>query len=662
MSTVLRKTRRVAGWEWIVRGLIAGLLLTVAACSKTNPPPENPPPNNVEVAANAGPEDLANPDIGLGAELKAATDATRQEIENLEAPAARDESIGAINQTKSRPPAPPLGFGPPGMRGRSGSTKDRLLLVGGGNSVSDLKRPRRAPEPGQGQAGEGKPVALIAQRGFVDTDGAEVHSAENYQPIFDNPFNLVKQDPLSTFSIGVDTASYSNVRRFLMENQLPPKDAVRIAELVNYFPYDYASPKNNEPVAFTLEVGPCPWQPKHHLLRIALKAKTIDKENMPPRNLVFLVDTSGSMQPENRLPLVQKSLRLLVEQLTGKDRVSIVTYAGTAGLLMAPTPGDQKDIILKAIDGLSAGGSTNGAGGIVAAYEQAKLSFIKEGVNRVILATDGDFNVGVSSDAELVRMIEEKRETGVYLTVLGYGMGNLKDSKLEQLAHHGNGHYAYIDTLDEAKKVFVDQGGSLATVAKDVKIQVEFNPAKVAAYRLIGYENRLLRAEDFRNDKKDAGDMGSGHTCTCLYEVVPNGEKVNTSEVEPLKYQTPSKLSDAAKSGEFMTVRMRYKHPDSEKDQEVASALQAKALGEELSKDFQFAAAVAAFGMVLRDSEFKGNANFANIVESAQAMVGEDPQGYRKEFVKLARLALTVEQARTNPAQKTPPGGAGQQQ
>ncbi len=419
--------------------------------------------------------------------------------------------------------------------------------------------------------------------------------------------------------------------------------------MLNYFNYDYAGPKNDEPVAFALEIAPCPWKPKHQLLRIGLKAKTIDKDKMPPRNLTFLIDTSGSMDAPNRLPLVKQSLRLLVEQLTDKDMVSIVTYAGNAGVAMTPTPGSKKDDILKVIESFNAEGSTNGAGGLTAAYEQAKTSFIKGGVNRVILTTDGDFNVGISSDAELVRFIEQQRESGIYLTVLGYGMGNLKDSKLEQLAHHGNGHYAYIDTLDEAKKVFVEQGGSLATVAKDVKLQVEFNPSKVAAYRLIGYENRILRNEDFRNDAKDAGDMGSGHQCTALYEIVPVGEKIDVPPVEPLKYQTAPTLTDKAKSGEFLTVRMRYKHPKTNKASEVEAALPAAALGKKVSNDFEFAACVASFGMLLRESEYRGAATYASTLETAEGLLRGKKDPYREEFVKLVRVALTIDQAKAKP-------------
>jgi Ca-activated chloride channel family protein len=468
-------------------------------------------------------------------------------------------------------------------------------------------------------------------------------SAEKYQRFEDNPFKFVKgEDALSTISTAVDTASYSNVRARINEGALPTKDAVRIADFVNYFPYDYAAPKNADPVAFSLEMAPCPWQPKHHLLRIGLKSKTIDKDQVPARNLVFLVDTSGSMQADNRLPLVIESLRLLVEQLTDRDRVSIVTYAGDAGLRLPPTPGDKKEVILEVIHGLSAGGSTNGEGGIKVAYEQAEKTFLKDGINRVILATDGDFNVGVSDTAELTRLIEEKRKTGVYLTVLGYGMGNLHDETLEQLAHHGNGHYAYIDSLDEARKVFVEQGGALVTVAKDVKLQVEFNPAKVAGYRLIGYENRILRHEDFRNDAKDAGDMGSGHTCTALYEIVPVGEKVNAGEVEALKYQTKPTLTDAAKTGEWLTVRMRYKHPETDKASEVSSVLPADKLAKEASESSRFASAVAAFGMILRDSEYRGTADYEKVLDWAKAAIGADKGGHRAEFVRIVEKAMCI--------------------
>jgi Ca-activated chloride channel homolog len=539
------------------------------------------------------------------------------------------------------------------IAGRSGATNDGLFRSSGGQlgfnqSGRSMVILGRSRQPGQkagvplqriapqAEAGENGVADGAARKKLADGETPD-QSAERYDHFQDNPFVAVKDEALSTFSAAVDTAAYANARARIKEGQKPVKDAVRVADFVNYFPYDYATPKNGDPVAFHVEMAPCPWAEKHHLLRIGLKAKTIDKDQMPARNLVFLVDTSGSMNAHNRLPLVQESLKLLVEtQLTAKDRVSIVSYAGAAGLRLPPTPGDKKETIVRAIMELSSGGSTNGEGGIRMAYDQAEQSFLKEGVNRVILATDGDFNVGMSDSAALTRLVEEKRKTGVYLTVLGFGMGNLQDATLEKLAHHGNGHYAYIDNIDEAKKVFVEQGAALVTVAKDVKLQVEFNPAKVAGYRLIGYENRILTAADFRNDAKDAGDMGSGHTCTALYEVVPAGETVDVADVEPLKYQTSRTLTDAGKAGEWLTVRMRYKHPDSNQAAEVSSALPAAGLAKELSADFRFAAAVAAFGMLLRDSEFRGTADYARVIEWSKPVVGKDPGGHRAEFVRLA--------------------------
>jgi Ca-activated chloride channel homolog len=620
--------------KWIGYGTIAGLMFVLTACGKKEQSPPNSneqkEPTRIEARTEAGER--------IGGEYSKLTSLDFDPIAPADprTPRSPQESSIARNRRPgdaidlSRSAFVPITQG----SALGGANVGRTKLRGEGNIFGQ--------QAGQGQPGNFGGIQLYEQES----------STENYQPIFDNPYMTVKNDPLSTFSSSVDTASYSNVRARLNSGQLPPKDAVRIADMLNYFNYDYSGPKGDEPVAFSLEIAPCPWQPKHNLLRIGLKAKTIDKDKMPPRNLTFLLDTSGSMDAPNRMPLVKQSLRLLVEQLTDKDMVSIVTYAGNAGVAMLPTPGSKKDDILKVIESFNAEGSTNGAGGLTAAYEQAKSSFIKGGVNRVILATDGDFNVGISSDAELVRFIEQQRDTGIYLTVLGYGMGNLKDSKLEQLAHHGNGHYAYIDALDEAKKVFVDQGGSLATVAKDVKLQVEFNPTKVSAYRLIGYENRILRNEDFRNDAKDAGDMGSGHTCTALYEIVPVGEKVTVPPVESLKYQTVPTLTDKAKTGEFLTVRMRYKHPETNKASEVEAALAAEALGKKVSNDFEFAACVASFGMLLRDSEYRGVATYASTLETAEGLLRDKKDSLREEFARMVRVALTVEQAKEKPPVK----------
>ncbi|WP_020471078.1 vWA domain-containing protein [Zavarzinella formosa] len=460
-------------------------------------------------------------------------------------------------------------------------------------------------------------------------------NTENFHHFVDNDYVSVVREPRSTFSASVDTAAYGLVRAKINSGQLPPKDAVRVADLLNYFDYDYPRPAGDEPVAARLELAPCPWNAQHHLLRIALAAKKYDANNMPARNLVFLIDTSGSMEGEARLPLVKKSLSLLADKLTARDRVSIVTYAGEASLRLPSVSGDQTGRIKAAIESLHAGGSTNGGGGITMAYDQAANSFIENGVNRVIIATDGDFNVGVSSEGELVRMIGDKRKTGVYLTVLGFGMGNLQDAKLEQLSHHGNGHYAYIDTLDEARKIFADQGGSLAVVAKDVKMQVEFNHGRVNAYRLIGYENRLLKNEDFRDDGKDAGDMGSGHTVTALYEIVPVGVQVPVRDAGKLKYQATPTDTPAAKTGEWLTLRVRYKHPDAEDAREMAFAMGKDGLSPAASKDFRFASAVAAFGMLLRESEYKGTATWADVREWASASVGADPRGLRGEFLEL---------------------------
>lgn len=470
-------------------------------------------------------------------------------------------------------------------------------------------------------------------------------NTENYDRIEDNPFHRVSNDPLSTFSIDVDTASYSNVRRFITQGELPPKDAVRIEELINYFTYNYPQPKGDRPFSVTTEVAAAPWNPEHKLVEVGLQGKRLESETLPPSNLVFLIDVSGSMDDPNKLPLVQQSLKLLVNKLRPEDRVSLVVYAGNAGLVLPATPGSQKSKILAAIDRLEAGGSTAGGQGIELAYNIAKQSFLKSGNNRVILATDGDFNVGVSSDADLTRLIEQKRDQGIFLTVLGFGTGNYKDGKMEQLADKGNGNYAYIDTLLEAKKVLVnDLRGTLFTIAKDVKIQVEFNPAKVQAYRLIGYENRLLQNQDFNDDKKDAGDIGSGHSVTALYEIIPTGAKsdVKLPKIDPLRYQRSGETAPDAAGNELMQVKLRYKLPQDSTSQLITQTIQDDDLRADQipSTNLRFAAAVATFGMVLRDSEYKGNANYDLVMKLATQGKGEDQEGYRGEFIRL------VEQSR----------------
>jgi len=468
------------------------------------------------------------------------------------------------------------------------------------------------------------------------------HNTETYDRIFDNAFLRVSDNPRSTFSIDVDTASYSNVRRFLNDGKLPPRDAVRIEELVNYFPYDYPQPQGEHPMAVTAEVAECPWNTRHQLVRIGVQGRRISQENMPPRNLVFLIDTSGSMHAVNKLPLLQASLRLLTEQLRAEDRLAIVAYAGSAGLVLDSTPGNQHDTIIAAISRLQAGGSTNGGAGIQLAYRVAVDNFIKGGVNRVILGTDGDFNVGATNDGDLVRLIEEKRQTGVYLSVLGFGMGNLKDSRMEKLAQHGNGQYGYIDTLAEARKAFVEDVAGLAPIARDVKLQIEFNPANVQAFRLIGYENRLLRTEDFNDDQKDAGDLGGGHAVTALYELAPPGVSIDLPKIDPLRYQKQESVPIPS-AAELLMVNLRYLPPDGKSSSLLSVPLaNTERSFAQATEDFRFAAAVASFGMILRDSAHKGSATLADVQSWAQAAQGADLGGYRREFVGLVQTAARL--------------------
>ncbi len=468
-------------------------------------------------------------------------------------------------------------------------------------------------------------------------------NTEAYDHVLDNPFMNVLQNPLSTFSIDVDSAAYSNMRRFLNGRSLPPKDSVRIEELVNYFDYDYAGPKDNKPFTVHFELTEAPWKTDHLMLRIALKGREIETGNRPPSNLVFLLDVSGSMMAPNKLPLVQQSMRLLVDKLTESDKVAIVVYAGATAVRLPSTSGDQKAKISQAIDGLMAGGSTNGASGLQLAYQVAQDGFIKGGANRVLLATDGDFNVGITNRGDLTRLIEEKANSGIFLSALGFGMGNYKDSTLELLAAKGRGNYAYIDTLNEAKKVLVDQMNStLVTIAKDVKIQVEFNPNVVGAYRLIGYEDRIMPKEDFNNDAKMAGAIGAGHTVTALYEITPVG-KEDPSGVDSLKYQKPSKLSSSKHGKEMLTLKIRSKEPEGEKS--VLSEYELKNLPKkfvEATEDCKFAAAVAAFGMVLRDSPYKGNSSMENALLWAKEGKGIDRHGYRDEFISLIHRAISL--------------------
>lgn len=465
--------------------------------------------------------------------------------------------------------------------------------------------------------------------------GDENFNTEEYNYISENGYKTTAEEPLSTFSVDVDTASYTNLRRYIHSGQEIPADAVRIEEMLNYFRYDYPEPKSGEPFSVTTEYSDCPWNEDNRLLLIGLQAKEIDFSRRPASNLVFLLDISGSMYSDDKLPLVQKSFTMLAENLEEKDRVSIVTYAGYESVVLDGVPGDQTAKIAAAIDDLEAGGSTAGAAGIEKAYELARKNYISGGNNRVILATDGDLNVGISSEGELTRLIQEKKKDGIHLSVIGVGTGNLKDNKMEALADNGDGNYNYIDSLYEAKKVLVDEmGGTLVTVAKDVKIQVEFNPKYVAGYRLIGYENRLLNQEDFNNDKVDAGEIGSGHCVTALYEIVPaNG---GNSSGTQLKYQTSTDLVD---STELLTVNLRYKAPNGSKSTLLTYPVESDTYRPEPSETLSFAAAVAEFGMVLRDSEHKGNASYDTVLALAEPCIHANTDDYKKEFLQLVEMA-----------------------
>jgi Ca-activated chloride channel family protein len=475
-----------------------------------------------------------------------------------------------------------------------------------------------------------------------------VFEREQYAKIEDNAFKSALDNPLSTFSIDVDRASYSNIRRFLLrEHRLPPVDAVQVEEMVNYFPYDYALPRDGEPLGITTELGRAPWREQHRLLRIGMASPAIEVEDLPPSNLVFLLDVSGSMHSPDKLPLVKRSLRLLVDQMREQDRVALLVYAGAAGLVLEPTSGENKEAILEAINRLEAGGSTAGGAGLRLAYDVAKRHFVEGGNNRVILATDGDFNVGESSDAAMTRLVEERREDGTFLTILGFGTGNLQNTKMQEMAQNGNGNYAYIDGLDEARKVLVgEMGGTLLTVAKDVKIQVEFNPERVRSYRLIGYENRMLAAEDFNDDQKDAGELGAGHTVTALYEIVPVGSDsdFDTPSIDPLRYQSPEGVTEGRGGSELAFVKVRYKDPEGTESRLLSRPVEDRE-ARRASVDFRFASAVAGFGMLLRDSEYRGDMTAEEIVRLAESGLGEDADGYRRGFLEMVEAYRAITEA-----------------
>ena len=469
-------------------------------------------------------------------------------------------------------------------------------------------------------------------------------NTEDYDHIVENRFLTALQQPLSTFSIDVDEAAYSNVRRYIQSGSLPPAGAVRIEEMINYFDYEYPQPAGDAPFEVYTEISECPWNKEHRLIHIGLQGKNIETQNLPPANLVFLIDVSGSMDEPNKLPLVQASLKMLTEQLRKDDNVAIVVYAGNAGLVLQSTSGADKIKIKEAIDALQAGGSTAGGEGIQLAYKIAKENFKKGGNNRVILATDGDFNVGISSDDELVSLIEKERQSGVFLTVLGFGVGTYKDNKMQQLADKGNGNHAYIDNMNEARKVLVKEFGStLFTIAKDVKLQIEFNPTLVQAYRLIGYENRVIANEDFNDDKKDAGELGAGHTVTALYEIIPVGVKSEfISKVDDLKYQVKNQIAEKY-GNEVMTIKLRYKEPDGDISKLITHTVidEHKTL-EQTSDNFKFSAAVAEFGLLLRNSAYKQNATYKKVESLAKDAKGNDAEGYRAEFMQLVKSANSL--------------------
>lgn len=481
-------------------------------------------------------------------------------------------------------------------------------------------------------------------------------NTEDYDNITENGFHRVTDDPLSTFSIDVDAASYSNIRRFLNNNELPPAGAVRTEEMINYFNYQYPQPTGDDPFSINTEMSDCPWNAENKLLLIGLQGKKIPVDKLPASNLVFLIDVSGSMEGANRLPLVKESMKMLTDQLRENDHVSIVTYAGRAGVVLKNTSGNEKMKIKDAINALQAGGFTAGGEGIQTAYKIARENFMEEGNNRIILCTDGDFNVGQSSDDALIRLIEKERNGGIFLTVLGYGMGNYKDNKMQKLADKGNGNHAYIDGLSEAKKVLVNEfGGTMFTIAKDVKLQVEFNPALVAGYRLIGYENRMLNKEDFNDDKKDAGELGSGHIVTALYEIIPAGVKSPfLKNVDPLKYQGSKKQKNSALNDEAVTVKFRYKTPQGDVSKLIVHPVKNESIPfKSVSDNFRFAASVAGFGMLLRDSEFKGKMNFEKIIQLAGNSRGKDEEGYRKEFISLVKKAAGLKNGLAKGESKT---------
>ena len=526
-----------------------------------------------------------------------------------------------------------------------------LLITLAGCKDFRAQKDKEAAEPRKMQEAKSSPKMEMAPTETpapspvaAEPSGVKEFNTEEYGRIVENEFKDARQNPLSTFSIDVDKASYANIRRYITGSQLPPKDSVRIEEMINYFTYDYPQPEGDNPFSVSTEISQCPWNRQHKLVMIGLQGKNLDYHQLKPCNLVFLVDSSGSMEDVNKLPLLKQSLKLLVDGLDDRDKIAIVAYAGSAGLILPSTPASRKEQIIAALDQLSAGGTTAGGEGLQLAYTVAQENLIKDGNNRVILCTDGDFNVGVSSTGELVRFIEEKRKSDIYLTICGFGMGNYKDGRMEEISKAGNGNYFYIDSIREAKKVFVkEMRANLFTIAKDVKIQVEFNPTRVKAYRLVGYENRVMANEDFNDDKKDAGELGAGHTVTALYEIIPAGAAEEVRKTDDLKYQVTDVKPAAAGTAEIMTVKLRYKLPKEETSKLIEKALTDPGTPlEKASENFRFSASAAGFGMLLRDSKFKGDLTYDTVLAMANNSQGKDPEGYRAEFIRLVETCVLL--------------------
>jgi Ca-activated chloride channel family protein len=536
-----------------------------------------------------------------------------------------DTSSSSVASPAARPMPPPMSAPSPNSVG---------IAITGGAAAS-----------GYGLS-SGAGGGVTSQYGYEPYYRSPRANSESYDDAGENPFRSVSADPLSTFSIDVDTASYANMRRFLNSGSMPPVEAIRIEEMINYFHYSYPQPAGDQPFSITTELAVAPWNSRHRLALIGLQGRDIDKKETPPRNLVFLIDVSGSMDEPSKLPLVKSGMRMLANTLTARDHVAIVVYAGNSGMVLPATSGDRKGRIDRAIAELQAGGSTNGGAGIRLAYDIARENFNKDGVNRVILATDGDFNVGIVDQKELVQLIEHERESGVFLSVLGVGTGNLQDSMMEKLADKGNGNYSYLDSIDEAHRVLVKEAAAtLVTIAKDVKIQVEFNPKTVNAYRLIGYENRMLKNKDFNDDRKDAGEIGAGHSVTAIYEIVPAGTEVERPSVDPLKYGSAQPAEKVAAptgkyDGELVTVKLRYKAPDGE-----VSKLTSAVIGDRpqpIGANLGFASAVAEAGMVLRQSPHGGDASWSSAIARAKKFRGDDADGYRAEFIRLMDIASAM--------------------